>query len=109
MTPVLLFVTQPYCPSSLTTLTWSPWTRWSGTHFLPAPVSLAAYVTFSKVSEILESDLVDSTVYLERRPDLQAARVTSPRSLLTVEDMLLQRWFHPQVHPHHMLILTTLN
>ena len=48
-------------------------------------------------SEILESDLVDSTVYMERLQGRAVGRVTSPHSLLEVEQRLLQRWFHPQV------------
>ena len=48
-------------------------------------------------SEILESDLVDSTVYMERLEGRAVGRVTSPHSLLEVEQRLLERWFHPQV------------
>ena len=48
-------------------------------------------------SEILESDLVDSTVYMERLEGRAISRVVSPHSLLEVEQRLLERWFHPQV------------
>ena len=48
-------------------------------------------------SEILESDLVDSTVYMERLEGRSVGRVISPHSLLEVEQRLLERWFHPQV------------
>jgi len=48
-------------------------------------------------SEILESDLVDSTVYMERLEGRAVGRVISPHSLLEVEQRLLERWFHPQV------------
>ena len=49
-------------------------------------------------SEILESDLVDSTVYMERLEGRAVGRVISPHSLLEVEQRLLERWFHPQVY-----------
>merc|ERR1719341_3212703 len=48
-------------------------------------------------SEILESDLVDSTVYMERLEGRAVGRVISPHSLSEVEQRLLERWFHPQV------------
>ena len=47
--------------------------------------------------EVLESDLVDSTIYLERLEGVPVARVASAHGLLATERLLLQRWFHPQV------------
>jgi hypothetical protein len=47
--------------------------------------------------EVLESDLVDSTIYLERLEGVPVARVASANGLLVTERLLLQRWFHPQV------------
>ncbi|MCP4465183.1 MAG: hypothetical protein GY813_00345 [Halieaceae bacterium] len=47
--------------------------------------------------EVLESNLVDSTIYLERLEEVSVARVASAHGLLATERLLLQRLFHPQV------------
>ena len=61
-------------------------------------------------SEILESDLVDSTVYMERLEGRAVGRVTSPHSLLEAEQRLLERWFHPQVYieeTHRIMLVSS--
>merc|ERR1719300_257200 len=50
-------------------------------------------------NEILESDLVDSTIYMETLVEGTAARASSPYMLLTLSKMILSKWFFPIVPP----------
>ena len=50
-------------------------------------------------AEILESDLVDSTIYMESLVEGMAARAFSPYMFLTLSNMVLSRWFYPLVPP----------
>merc|ERR1719300_1227297 len=50
-------------------------------------------------NEILESDLVDSTIYMETLVEGTAARASSPYMLLTLSNMILSKWFFPIVPP----------
>jgi len=49
------------------------------------------------VSEVLESDLVDSTLYMEVEEKACLGRVWSPYTLITMEQWVKERWFYPQV------------
>ena len=51
-------------------------------------------------AEILESDLVDSTIYMESLMEGMAARASSPYMFLTLSNMVMSRWFYPLV-PHN--------
>ena len=51
------------------------------------------------VSEILESDLVDYTIYLEVMARGTAARASSPYMMTAVNALVLARWMYPLV-PH---------
>jgi len=48
-------------------------------------------------AEILESDLVDSTIYMETLVEGMAARAFSPYMFLTLSNMVMSRWFFPLV------------
>ena len=48
-------------------------------------------------AEILESDLVDSTIYMESLVEGVAARAFSPYMFLTLSSMVMSRWFYPLV------------
>ena len=48
-------------------------------------------------AEILESDLVDSTIYMESMVEGVAARAFSPYMFLTLSSMVMSRWFYPLV------------
>jgi len=50
-------------------------------------------------AEILESDLVDSTIYMETLIEGMAARAFSPYMFLTLSNMVMSRWFFPMVPP----------
>ena len=50
-------------------------------------------------AEILESDLVDSTIYMETLLEGMAARAFSPHMFLTLSNMVLSRWFYPLLPP----------
>ena len=50
-------------------------------------------------AEILESDLVDSTIYMESLVEGMAARAFSPYMFLTLSTMVMSRWFYPLVPP----------
>ena len=53
---------------------------------------------------------MDSTVYMERLEGRAVGRVTSPHSLLEVEQRLLERWFHPQVYieeTHRIMLISS--
>ena len=51
------------------------------------------------VSEILESDLVDYTIYMEVMARGTAARASSPYMMTAVNALVLARWMYPHV-PH---------
>ena len=59
-------------------------------------------------AEILESDLVDSTIYMETLVEGMAARASSPYMFLTLSSMVLARWFYSLV-PHSFSYKYSLN
>lgn len=50
-------------------------------------------------NEILESDLVDSTIYIECMQEGMAARASSPFLFLTLSELVMSRWFFPILPP----------
>jgi len=59
-------------------------------------------------AEILESDLVDSTIYMESLMEGMAARASSPYMFLTLSSMVMARWFYPLV-PHNKYFKYNMN
>ena len=56
--------------------------------------SMAVVYCGVQIGEVLESDLVDSTMYLCELEGV-AARASCPALLLTLDRLARERWFHP--------------